>query len=295
MVSKKFKNHRQKWQRMAKLWKEFAKPGRPSKDDIKNYYFFLHSILKNKKFPQIVILGSTPELRELLFKFKKLEANVICFDMDENVYQAMNVFVQHKNKKERFIQSNWLNISQKIRPKSVDAVMGDYVIGNIGGYEDKFFSEIKKILQPNGYFITRAHYKKHTIKKIDNFYNELKRLSKKVKLRKLLIPEASSYFALNIMFQGPLVNSYNKISLSLYTDKLNNVGNKVKYCDNLATKLVFKKFKNSWWRMKDKYWTNYRQDILENKIKKYFQIEKVLYSRDYDIAKISPIYLLKNE
>ncbi|PJB18558.1 hypothetical protein CO115_04255 [Candidatus Falkowbacteria bacterium CG_4_9_14_3_um_filter_36_9] len=47
MKKNKFKKHEQKWARMALVWEEFAKPGRPSKDDIKNYELLLNIVVRD--------------------------------------------------------------------------------------------------------------------------------------------------------------------------------------------------------------------------------------------------------
>lgn len=296
MKQTKFKKHQQKWQRMAKLWAEFTKPGRPSKEDIKNYAILLHSVIKDINSPQIILFGSTPELRNLFYKFSKnQDAQIICIDMTDAMYKAMSGFVRYKNKNEKFVKSNWLKLSSKIKPKSIDVVIGDYLLGNVGGFEDKFLKEIKKILKNNGNFITRTQIM-DGIKKEINFYKDFKKVCSQVKQKKISIKEASSYFANIIILQGWHLNKENKTSLSFFSNKeFSDLDNKIKTHRDVIELKVLNQFYKSWWQMKDKYWTNYKQSELEKKIKKHFEIKKVLYSKDYNIVKQSPIYLLKKK
>ena len=93
----KFKTHQKKWERMAELWNEFSKPGRPSKDDIKNYNQLLKIALDKIISPKILILGVTPEIRNLLYKYSQTKnAEIICVDMTKDMYMAMNKFIKHK-------------------------------------------------------------------------------------------------------------------------------------------------------------------------------------------------------
>lgn len=293
---KKFKNHEKKWERMARLWKEFSKPGRPSKGDIKNFFLLAEAILAGKKSPKILVLGSTPEVRDMLFYFReKLKAKIVCADMTKDMYLAMRGFVKKKNKNEVFIETNWLKISDKIKNSSIDLVIGDFVIGNVGGFEKELLNEISKILKKNGYFITRAQII-DGIKLRKNLYLELKRQAKAVERKKINIKEASSYFANNVICSGWHLNKENKTSLAFFPEKsYSNLDVRVKKNKNKIEQKVLNQFYKSWWLMKDKYWIVYRKNKLEAIIKHYFNIKKELHSNDYEIAKISPIYLLKND
>ncbi|OIO07317.1 hypothetical protein AUJ27_02785 [Candidatus Falkowbacteria bacterium CG1_02_37_44] len=209
--------------------------------------------------------------------------------MTKDMYQAMFRIIKKRNKKEKFIKSNWLDMSAKIKSSSIDVVIGDFVIGNMGGFENKFLKEIKRVLKIDGNFITRMHYRDKNKFKTADYYKELEKLSDMVKLKKISIKEASSYFAMKIIFS----DKSRKVSISLHLEKIKNLVKEIKSKRDIIIKKIFKQFKKSWWLMKDKYWTNYEKKALEGMVKKHFKIAKVLYSHDYDMAKVSPIYLLK--
>jgi hypothetical protein len=294
MKKSSFKTHQKKWERMSRLWNEFSKPGRPSKGDIENYDKLLKIALGEKILPKIIVLGGTPEIRDLLYKYSKAKkAEVICVDMTKDMYMAMNKFIKYKNTKEKFISANWLQIAKKIKPESIDIVIGDYAIENIGGNEKQFLRGIAKILKSDGSLITRAQI-------IDgarnNFkiYAEFQRICQLVRKMKISVKEASSYFFQNLVFYGWFLNDENKTSLSCINDAdLCDLEKKIKNNQDKIENKVLKQLQKSWYLIKDKYWIVYNRSKLEGIIKKYFSIKKIIYSKDYEIAKQSPIYLLK--
>lgn len=289
----KFEKHQKKWERMAKLWNEFSKPGRPSKGDIKNYDKLLKISLDGKFSPRIIVLGATPEIRNLLYKYSKTKgAEIICVDMTKDMYMAMSKFVKNKNSKERFIHVNWIKISKKLKLAKADIVIGDFVIGNIGGNEVKFLNEISKVLKSGGSFITRAQII-DGIKNKFNYYREFRRNCEQVRKGKISIKEASSYFFNNLIYYGWYLNKKSMTSMSFIEDKdLEELENKIKTSGNKIESKVLTQLRQSWYLMKDKYWTVYKKSKLEKMMKKYFMVKNILYSKDYEIVKQSPIYRL---
>ena len=71
------------WSPIAKNWKQYRESLRPSSQDVKTYRKTLKKYLVNKHNPQIVILGSTPELRDIAAGFSyKQHATVMCVDVN---------------------------------------------------------------------------------------------------------------------------------------------------------------------------------------------------------------------
>lgn len=268
---------------MSKLWAKFAPPGRPSKDDIKNYDKLLKIALNNIEQPKIVILGATPEIRNLLYKYK--DTKVLCVDMTGDMYWAMNNFIKHQNPREKFIKANWLTMSKKI--KDADVVIGDYVLGNISDHQHKFYLEIKRILKPGGYFIHRDFLLTYRIKKIKNVYQELVRISRK----NYSIKQASACLANNLWLSG--YKNFHA-SISYYEPAFSKLDSEIKKSSNKRARLIWRHFKNSWYLIRDKYVHVETKNSREQKIKRYFIIKQILYSQDYEINKESPIYILKN-
>ncbi|MCD4761317.1 class I SAM-dependent methyltransferase [bacterium] len=284
-----FKKHQAKWQRMGKLWAKFSPSGRPSKDDIKNYNRLLKIALKDIEQPKVVLLGSTPEIRNLLYKYKNVK--VYCVDMTEDMYQSMKAFIKHKNSREKFIRSNWLEMSKKI--KDADVVIGDYVSGNIGAHLDKFLLEIQKILKPNGYFIVREMLIVKSTKPIKSVRATFKRVINKYEQGKLNLRDASSEFASEFILKGAFLKKNSSSSISYFEEDIRALFEDIKNKGSKSEKRVLSYFKNSWWQIKDKYWIFYTKEKQEKFYTKYFQIRRILYSNDYKITKESPIYLLQ--
>ncbi len=284
-----FKNHRTKWQRMARLWARFSKPGRPSQDDIKNYNELLGVALGKIKNPKVLVLGVTPEIRNLLYKYKNTK--VYCVDMTIDMYRAMDVFIRYQNKREKFIQSNWLSISRKV--KNIDVVIGDYVSGNIASHFDKFLLEIKKVLKPGGYFIVRDLLIADSTKPIKSISLVFRKVVDKFDKGKLSLKDASSEFANEFVLKSWFLKNNNTCSISYFAEGINRLFVVVKNSGTKSEKKVLNYFKNSWWQINDKYWTITIKAKQERIYSKHFKIKQILYSKDYKLSKESPIYLLQ--
>jgi len=284
------KNHQQKWQRMAKLWEEFTEPGRPSKDDISHYNALTKIALKSVKNPKIILLGCTPEIRDMLYKYSvSLGAEVICVDMVEDMYKSMNRLIKYHNKKERFVKSNWINL--KFPKNSIDIVIGDFVLSNVDNeFQAKFLQGINRILKNDGYFINRDCVIKDNLR-FNTPDRMLKKYAKKVADKEITIKQANSWFANSILWASWFKSNNETDSLKYFKEEIEKLKKEVDM--GTIEKIIFNKFLSSWWLMRDKYWTMHRLEDNKRIIKKYFKIERIKYSKDYDLAKVAPIYFLK--
>ncbi|MDP1845680.1 MAG: class I SAM-dependent methyltransferase [Candidatus Moranbacteria bacterium] len=290
-----FAKHEERWQKMAKLWSLYSKYSRPSPEDIRHFNEYLQFALKGISEPLVVLLGATPEIRDLLLKYsKKQKAKIICVDMTKDMFMAMSHLTHHKNSREQFVLSNWLSISKKMKPKSVDVVIGDFVIGNVGEHEKKFLKEVSSILKSNGFFITRAYYHTDRVQKVPNFVKELRRLAQRVKRGKYTIKDAKEYFMNNTMYSTWYLRKDNKVSLSYRQKEYENIRNDTRFLGRTEGK-IFKSFWKAWWPLRDKYWTDLPKNELQSIIRRHFIIRKTLFSHDYERAEFCPIYLLRKK
>ncbi|MDP1884549.1 MAG: class I SAM-dependent methyltransferase [Candidatus Moranbacteria bacterium] len=291
-----FKNHRKKWQALSVSWQNFTEPSRPSRGDVINYNKLLVEALKGKEGASVLVLGSTPEIRELLFKFwitKKIK--VVCADMTREMYDAMSELVDNKIKDEKFVVANWLDM--KFDHK-FDVVIGDFVNGNIGEkYKDAFFNNIESLLKTNGYFIHRDATVSSDCK-IPNVEYVFKKFVKEVMTEEYTLKKAANMAANYLVWASWFKNNSNKTSLAYFWRDIEKFGKKIaeaKSEKNLIARAIFERFLSAWGPYKDKYWT-YNTIQTDNKIlKKYFKIKKVLFADDYftKVAKNSPMYMLK--
>lgn len=294
-MKKDFEHHKERWRKMAKLWGLYSYYSRPSKEDEKNFRHQLNIALKNKVKPKIVLLGATPELRDILFEFsKKQEAEVYCVDMTRDMYMAMSHHTKKKNPNEKFINCNWLGIPKKIESGSIDVVAGDFVIGNVGSYEHKFMKGISSVLKPDGYFVTRAYYRTNKVRKISNFKKEIERLAQNVSKGKYSAKKAKDYFMNNILYSTWYWRNDNQVSLAYRENEFLELRKKRNTLGRTERKIL-DLFWEAWWALKDKYWSDLPKKDLENIIKKYFIIKGALFSKDYERSEFCPIYLLQKK
>ena len=122
------------WLNLAKKWQLVKPPIRPSKEDLKIYEKLLK---KNKIRNNILILGATPELRELALKYGK---QIVVCDINLNMILAMTELMRHKNKKEIWIKADWVSVPLKhnhfdaILIKSVNGLKTTFCLQKEGKY-----------------------------------------------------------------------------------------------------------------------------------------------------------------
>ncbi|MFA5993025.1 MAG: class I SAM-dependent methyltransferase [Candidatus Pacearchaeota archaeon] len=134
---------------IAKAWAHYPSPARPSKEEIDFYEKSILKVSQNKDI-KVLILGVTPELRDICTKYK---LDVTLVDISKDMAEAMENLVKNKNPKEKIVIANWLDMKFDTK---FDLVMGDIVI-NLFGLEDwdLFLKKIKNTLVENGHFLTR--------------------------------------------------------------------------------------------------------------------------------------------
>lgn len=141
------------WKWYWKLWKTFEPPYIPSGAEIEFWEKAVRKIAKRKNCRALVI-GVTPEIRDLLSKHK---IEVILVDINPVMYKAMNKLIKLKNPKEKFIKTNWLEMDKVLPKNYFDIVLSDSPHGNIRFSEfDKFNKNIHLILKRKGIFCLGA-------------------------------------------------------------------------------------------------------------------------------------------
>lgn len=292
MSKEKFKNHKKKWEKIATLWEGITEPGRPSRNDIYNYNKLTKLALKGKKSPKILLLGSTPELRDMLLKYSIIQgAEVVCVDMTSDMYKAMSRLVEVKNPKEKFIHSNWLDIP--LKSGTMDLILGDYVIGNLTvDHQNNFLNEVRRLLKSSGFFITRNSVIGSDFK-INKIEESLKKYTSKALREEISIKKAANWFAEDMILGSWFRNNEKIMSIRYFKDDIFELRNKVK--NNSFEKIILDKFFDIWWPLRSKYWTAYLKEEDRRVVSNYFKIIKTLYSNDYYTTEISPIYMLEKK
>ena len=139
---------------MADSWKLFTPPWHPSVDNITLYKKLLDRTIKGVENPKVLILGATPEIRDMLADYKNIE--VVLADITMEMILAMNELVKKENfSNEIWVKSDWLKMP--LEKDYFDAIIGDYVISQFPKeLTNNFLSKIKSLLKPNGRFIHRT-------------------------------------------------------------------------------------------------------------------------------------------
>ncbi|MBW2982297.1 class I SAM-dependent methyltransferase [Candidatus Woesearchaeota archaeon] len=133
---------------MANKWKNYKPPIRPSKYDLEVFKKYIKE--KAKKYgkdTKILILGSTPEFRDLVSK-EKLTAYVC--DYNKRNYIALTLLKKYKGK-EVLIQQDWRKL--KLKDK-FDLVLGEASLNMVKADEvPLILKSVKKILKDDGLLI----------------------------------------------------------------------------------------------------------------------------------------------
>ncbi len=114
----------------------------------------IQELLKRNKNPKALILGVTPEIRDLLTKYK---IDTVCLDKNPLMVQAMALLTKRKNSKEKIVLGSWLTMPFKA--ESFDLVLADCPHDNLP-YKlfPRFFANVTRVIKPSGYFMIGTHH-----------------------------------------------------------------------------------------------------------------------------------------
>ena len=269
------------WHQLIKdRWVLHKSPGRPSKGDIKIYEQFLKKVPKRQK---ILILGATPELRDLAHKHK---AEVAIIDVSLEMMIVMKEFMKYKDKAkdEIWVGANWLK--NPLTSNYFDVVLGDYVSSNVPlDFHLKFFQEINRVLRKNSYFITRTtHTPEKPIlpAKIVEKYLKMGDITLK---GKNLITELEQELMLSFIRKPSYEMSSGK-AIGFF-EKYIKKQKKEKILNQILKDLKFQFPPKTWWCPP--------KEIYQKRVKKYFKIINFKKAKDYYCSVYSTIYLLKKK
>ena len=129
-----------------------ASPWRPSREDIAIYR--RHIAVYADRPSRAIILGATPELRDLLAENK---IHYIVADQSWNMIVAMGRLLKRaETKKEAWLKTDWRDL--QFPPHYFDLILGDLVLWQFMSKEqDEFLRTISSLISRDGIFITRIH------------------------------------------------------------------------------------------------------------------------------------------
>ena len=191
------------WEQATHNWRNAPSPIRPSKGDIA-IYTELFEQTKHKE--KILILGSTPELRDLAAG--AIKSSVCLADSSYRIPAKMLAFTNHVDPlRETWIKGDWLDLP--LPQSSFNIILGDLVLEQLSPDKELFFlSRMHSLLKKNGVFIGRFHFTDNAVihKTIDEVIrstlkgigNEVEKfLLLKLRLRMLYADSARRHIALD--------------------------------------------------------------------------------------------------
>src|SRR3989338_8562914 len=141
------------WERLTSSWDQVPSPIRPSKGDCEIYQDYLG---RKKGIERVLILGSTPEVRDLVAKLPKTKIYVA--DFSHQMLSGMLKFTRHADPtKEIWIKDDWLSLF--LPERSFDVIIGDLVLQQISPENERaFLKKVNSLLKKDGIFISRFHF-----------------------------------------------------------------------------------------------------------------------------------------
>ena len=141
------------WEKQADYWDLVPSPVRPSRNELAAYRTFWNTIPRKKR---ILILGSTPELRDLAAEEEG--ARVYVADFSPRMMLGMSKFTRRADPlKEKWVKDNWLELA--FPERFFDVVLGDLVLQQFPPeLEGRFLGKVSSLVADHGVFLGRFHF-----------------------------------------------------------------------------------------------------------------------------------------
>lgn len=92
---------------LAQTWDKYLPPIRPYAEETAIFKQYISNFIKDKReIPSVLILGSTPELRDVVYEFDIIPTVV---DFSQENYEGMSLLLRNKGT-DNFIKNNWLDM-----------------------------------------------------------------------------------------------------------------------------------------------------------------------------------------
>jgi len=286
-ITKNLLYDKSNWDRALLQWDKYTSPFRPSCEDIKNYSLIFNRLkMKNR----VLVLGATPEIREILSKF---DSSIIIADFSFKMISGMIFFNKSINEtKEKWIKSDWMALDKFIKNNYFDVIVGDLFLRNINPQlQLECLRKISRLLKKGGYLITRIHLLNEDITKLSSKKIIRNIFDKELDIDNKLIEDliTSRLFDKNTDFNNKIVNK------EAFTNNIKeNIKKGVK---SKREKLILNNILKKWSGPKNYFqriWTQRTKKEIEGLLLKYFVVHDIRIASDYKDSEFYPIYVLKN-
>jgi len=269
------------WDNLSHVWKRYTTPpARHCQGLLKIWEKVIKEIAKKVKNPKALILGSTPELRDLVLRYN---FESIACDINPNMLEAMDKLMKYKdhpqNKK---VAGDWLKMNFK--KHSLDIVLGHQAIEQLFNTKEVkiLFNQLRFFLKPEGLFLICAATREN--KKPGISGNDRAVLFNKYKKQEICECELHHFLKYNSDW-----NTYNNSPSLMGTLP---VYKKIKQLSkqNKAVKKFY-----SWWEKalgnNNKKVLIFLRKDLEKLFKQYFKLLPIEQCDDFTFCKYMPSYL----
>lgn len=273
------------WKQIADMWNVyFTSPSRISHGEAEKYREWLKQLNNGSEPLKALVLGATPELRDALNEYGYETTSI---DINLEMILAMNSLLKIKNPNEILVRANWFE--NPLQSGYFDIIVGDAILPNIPwNKREALLREIKRLLKPNGLFITRAFCvpRKKPFKTADEL------------LKKFSIKEPTYKSALEFVLDVQILFYDSKDRLGTFS-KPKEVIEKYRTEKGFAfeSENLNKILDIVWrfWSKKfiDKVFVYAYRDEEEKEYLKFFEIVKTFEAKDNEYSKITPMYILK--
>lgn len=145
------------------FWKNLWPEIKPVPSTIWFWESKIKKLVKKNRNLKALILGVTPEIRDLLSKY---QVNTVCLDFNPIMAEAMTDLVKKKNPKEKILIGDWLRMP--FPQNNFDIVISDCPQDNLPYQKfNLLFQNIYQVLKFNGYLMLGTTYFKGFEEAID--------------------------------------------------------------------------------------------------------------------------------
>jgi len=122
--------------------------------EVKKYEIALRAAIKGKKEPKVMILGATPELRDLAIK---LGCTCLAVDVSLDMLVKMTAVMKYQDDpKNLTARADWLKLGEIFKRGGFNAVLADASLNNVPHQlYPAALKNIWQVLSPGGEFITK--------------------------------------------------------------------------------------------------------------------------------------------
>lgn len=163
----------------AIIWKDIKPPIRPYEDEIRYFIEILKNKVESETDVKVLILGSTPELRDIVYSFN-LSPTVVDYSIEN--YQLMGELCSYEPN-DTVVCCDWIDMLSILSPSSFDIIWGEAAFNVIRPeYTEKLFHICNKLLKEKGQLVikqwirfsnlrfTITDLQRETDKKCEDFY-----------------------------------------------------------------------------------------------------------------------------